>query len=377
MRIIDRYIFIEQLKIFSVVTAMIMTMLLFGDFRFLSDILSSNGISFELAIDIFSGLIAKFFIIAAPFSILISATILFSRMAASNELVVLRSAGVSRLRLISTSLPLTILIGILTAYLAINIVHKSNYNLRIAVIAIVKNNIQNSIEAGRISQMSDQVTIFTRAKEDNYFYDLLISDQQEDGKVRIIEARRGATKVENDSEHYKIFLEDGIIHTATNDEANYQIVSFDSYYFPLPFDKSILRGLGTNRKEKSNDELRGEIVTHLQNLGDNSTDSSQAPLIVEIHKRYSVGISCLLLGIIGVLLGMFTQPRSGSSGVALGATLLVLNYLIWTGGQALAYDGIINPILGAWLANIVIGIFVVLLLKYHDDITAANLFGRS
>jgi lipopolysaccharide export system permease protein len=78
-------------------------------------------------------------------------------------------------------------------------------------------------------------------------------------------------------------------------------------------------------------------------------------LLVEIHKKYSIPVACLVFVVIGAPLG-FMARRGGiatGGGLSLGFFLLYWTFLI--GGEDLADRQIISPFLAMWSANFVVG----------------------
>jgi lipopolysaccharide export system permease protein len=77
--------------------------------------------------------------------------------------------------------------------------------------------------------------------------------------------------------------------------------------------------------------------------------------LVEIHKKYSIPVACIVFVFIGVPLGI--MARRGTFGVA--ATLSLGFFLLYwaslIGGEKLADRGFIAPWIGMWIANIVLG----------------------
>ena len=78
--------------------------------------------------------------------------------------------------------------------------------------------------------------------------------------------------------------------------------------------------------------------------------------LVEIYKKYSIPVACLVFVLVGAPLGVMS--RRGSFGVAatlsLGFFLMYWSCLI--GGEKLADRGFIPPWFGMWMANIFLGI---------------------
>lgn len=78
---------------------------------------------------------------------------------------------------------------------------------------------------------------------------------------------------------------------------------------------------------------------------------------VEIYKKYSIPFACVVFVLIGAPLGY--RVRKGGFGIAAGLSLLFF-LIYWAsliGGEKLADRGMMSPLIGMWLANIVFSIF--------------------
>ena len=82
---------------------------------------------------------------------------------------------------------------------------------------------------------------------------------------------------------------------------------------------------------------------------------------VEIHKKISIPVACLVFVLIGTSIGVMT--RRGGWPLALGISFLffVLYWACLIGGEKLADRGIVSPFLGMWMANIILGLLGVYL----------------
>jgi len=78
--------------------------------------------------------------------------------------------------------------------------------------------------------------------------------------------------------------------------------------------------------------------------------------LVEIHKKYSIPVACFVFILVGAPLGV--MARRGGFGVAASLSLgfFLLYWASLIGGEKLADREFIEPWVGMWIANIVIGI---------------------
>jgi|Deesub1362B_J571_1020462.scaffolds.fasta_scaffold03609_2 lipopolysaccharide export system permease protein len=87
-------------------------------------------------------------------------------------------------------------------------------------------------------------------------------------------------------------------------------------------------------------------------------------LWVEIHKKYSIPVACIIFVLVGAPLGVLS--RKGNLGVSGG--IAVLFYLIYwvflIQGETLADRQIISPVVAMWSANVIVGLLGLYLVLY-------------
>jgi len=94
----------------------------------------------------------------------------------------------------------------------------------------------------------------------------------------------------------------------------------------------------------------------------NYADKEKSVLLVEVHKKYSIPVACIVFILIGAPLGMMSRKGSlaVAGGISFGFFLLFWASLI--GGEELADKQIISPFLAMWGADILVGLGGIYLL---------------
>jgi lipopolysaccharide export system permease protein len=77
---------------------------------------------------------------------------------------------------------------------------------------------------------------------------------------------------------------------------------------------------------------------------------------VEIHKKYSIPAACVVFVLLGVPLGIMARRGGFGTAATLSLGFFVLYWACLIGGEKLADRDILEPWLGMWAANIIIGI---------------------
>ena len=103
-------------------------------------------------------------------------------------------------------------------------------------------------------------------------------------------------------------------------------------------------------------ELRSEIARRQQEI-DPATNQpfSTHNEEMEIHKKFSIPVACLVFGLIGLALGA-TNRRDGTFGsFVIGIAVVFAYYVPLLIGPSLVKGHYLPPWLGSWLPNFVLG----------------------
>jgi len=98
--------------------------------------------------------------------------------------------------------------------------------------------------------------------------------------------------------------------------------------------------------------------------------------IVELHQRFALPLSAVLFVLVGGAISLMFGSRSRSTGIIIGLLLIGLyqGTYLWT--QALGRRGAMNPILAAWIPNLMFGLVGILLLLWVDRLASRDMWNR-
>jgi LPS export ABC transporter permease LptF/LPS export ABC transporter permease LptG len=75
---------------------------------------------------------------------------------------------------------------------------------------------------------------------------------------------------------------------------------------------------------------------------------------VEIHKKFSIPFACLAFAVIGIPLAQSSRRGGRGSGFAVSLAIIVLYYVLLSGGETWGEEGRMAPWLAMWLPNLVL-----------------------
>lgn len=100
--------------------------------------------------------------------------------------------------------------------------------------------------------------------------------------------------------------------------------------------------------------------------------------LVEIHKKFSIPIACIVFVLLGAPIGMMTRKGNFGYAALISAIILTVYWVSIIQGEKLADRLYITPFLGMWAFNIVFSfVGIVLILRLSTDLRFKKLFKKN
>lgn len=292
-----------------------------------------------------------------PVAMLLSALFTLSTLAQNNEVVAELSSGISLYRLLTPLFILALVISIGAGFFNEWIVPVANQRrMDLRRYEIYKEPRPDEKSRSNIfRQDSDRRKIVVKYFNGRTNEARSVSIQSFDGPnlVERIDARRMVWK----EDHWLIL--EGKVRRFQNNEERVQAFA-DSAFFATNIKPENMLELQKLPEEMSFTEL-SEFIEELRLIGADPTK-----WIVERHLKISLPFANLIVVILGAPLA--SRKRRGGVGLNFAISLLVsfTYFIIIRVGQVLGHQGNLDPLLGAWLGNlifIVLGLYTLLTVR--------------
>ena len=357
MKIFDRYIIVSIAGAFLFGIAMFMALLLAMDLlKDLIDLIAEKGVPAGIALQIFAYRIPSMLAYAFPMSMLLSILMVFNRMSSESEMVAIRAAGVSFLRIIVPALVFALLVtgftywlsDMFAPYAGAQAAHLTQQALKtikrgnpVMYQRVEKQNIVYSIEAADLDiehmRMYKVSLIYWSGGEPFvYIY----------AKTADWDAQKGHWRFQEAVPHYvRPGVPAGILMMPTGAQSQLDLEAYALKLEESPFD---LAAAKKDPTELTANEIRAYVI-HLQKIGDLQRSSKAQMWLTQ---RFAMPFSCLVFALIGAPLGL--RHHRTSNAVGLGISLLVIfsYYFINVYLKTFGESGRMDPYLAAWLPNI-------------------------
>lgn len=391
------------------------------------DLILGKGLSVLIVLEVFALNLAWMLALSIPMAVLVSTLMAFGRLAADNEITAIKASGTSIISLIKPVLVCSLGLTLFLFVFNDRILPESNYKAKNLMSAIHRKRPTLTLKQGVFmndfpgySILVEKINEKTSEIRGITIYEL------KDTRIPVtIRAQRGALDLSLGEDRLTITLYDGEIHEVDNqDPSKYRRLTFEKHVLHLTNLGTQLKLSDSQRRgdremgitmmrlkitdyEKIADEHRTKLKTIAEKeLQDYIPESSwktlsedlsiipketqdrlyeekrnvlrqlqtEARVIenalkqisryeVEIHKKASIPVACIVFILVGAPLGVLT--RRGGWPLALGISFFffVLYWAFLIGGEQLADRRMVSAAWAMWAPNIVIGALGVYLMR--------------
>ena len=356
MSLLDRYIFKELIIPFTISLGALCFIVFTKEMLRLVELLVSKGIGIMAVLNIVIHLMPSFLVLTLPIACLISTITAFSRLSYDKELVAMRAAGMSLLRITFPVFIFSFLVFLLTIYFSQWGQPWSNVSLKQVAISLIKDQISLALNKGVFNEPTKGMMVYVPKPEKNQkAKGIFIADQRDPSKPLIVTANTFSMLQDPKHKELGFRLFKGTIHAIPNDTKQHHQVTFSSYDLKMDLPDSLKV---TKPKRRGYDYL----INKLNKEG--WRDSNTLRRLMEYYKDWGFPVATLILGVLGVPIGIVSKRSERMGGFAIGVLIMVGFFILNIVGEFLVTKLILHPFAGAWFPNVIL-LFITIILFYR------------
>jgi len=370
MGIIDRYVWKEVAPPFAIGVG-VFTFFLFIDRIYqLTNLVVTKNVPFHLVLPLLLFMLPPFFTVTLPMSILVAVLLSCGRLAGDLEVIALKSAGVSPVRLLRPFAVAGIVTSLLIACLTLVVNPLAVAAFQRQLFTILQTRAVSAVQEHTFSAAFGQLVLYVDELTPSQLRlkGILASDERDPQRLRIILAREG--RLLSDEKERRItlrFLDGSINETAAGEPGRFRYTAFNLYDMSLPMESPLSR---TGKDEKP--ELLLPLSQLLSTANTLAAQGQNAiPYYVELHKRFALPVAALVFVAVGYPLGI--RSHRGGRAVALAASfgVVVSYYIVFTSMENFALGRWLPPGVAIWLPNFVFGLAAAVLMRTTSGFSPA------
>lgn len=351
MRTLDRYIVRETLLPFAIALVVFTFVLIIPFILDLAEELIAKGVPWPVILQLMATLLPATLGLTIPMALLLGILVAFGRLSADREIVVLMACGISPYRLLRPVLGLATIAAGVTFYIMVRAIPDANQLHREIALKVVADRAEGQVRPRAFFEDFPNTVLYVRdIPPEGGWNDVFAADMRTQGQPVIYVARRGRMLIDRQARTIEMVLQDGAQHTTkAADPATYEIVRFEQLIVALDPESVFQSTLPRGEREMTIEELRARI---------RELQANQLPYhnpVMEIHKKFSIPIACVVFALIGVGLGVSNRKDGRLASFVLGIGVIFAYYVVMFTSEALTKGAMLPAWLSMWVPNIVLG----------------------
>ena len=344
MSCLHRYWVKEFTKLFVIIQMVILVLFVFIDYLSRLDRFLESGISLWLALWYVVLKLPFMFIQLTPAGILLAVIVVFGTMNRNNELVALRSSGISVYYLakpvMAAGVVLALVMFLVGEFLIPVSMSRANY---LRYYKMVKNADTSQVR-NDVWVKQGQTLIHI-----NYFDPAALklsgftaTTMGDDFKIQMrVDAQRG---------YYgdgRWVFEDGSVQSYSPGNSDYEVAYFDSRAFDFDLNPDTIG----NVSRKTNEMSFGQLRAYAKKVAAEGYDATVYR--VDMHGKIAFPFICIFMGLIGAATGMGRRVRNNMPvGIALGVVISFFYWVSYGLCLSMGYAKVLPPVVAAWVTNV-------------------------
>ncbi|HSA06487.1 MAG TPA: LptF/LptG family permease [Candidatus Gastranaerophilales bacterium] len=348
--IIDKYLLKQLLETF-LPGILVFTSLVFASDQFLYLVkqISNYGIPFKVAFIAVLLQLPYIIVFTIPMAILLATILTFNKLNASNEITVMRACGISLRRLAAPILIFSFIAAISSFIINEYVVPAANTQARNLMLwALMQKNLPQEKTNFSFKEFDVNKQLKRLFYVSNYknrkLEGVTVLDLSRENMIQVIQAKHAEADPDKwyfyDAVNYSISPSGKIMNTAAFKESTLNTV----------FNLSKLREL-----QKARDLNYFALAKYINEIKDSEKNSNElAKLKINLYEKISLPATSFLISIIGIPLAI-TPPRARfNRGLLFSILIIFCYYILRAVSSSLGEAQIIDPLLAAWLPNIIV-----------------------
>ncbi len=328
------------------------------------------GQVFKLIFYLFPGII--FF--ALPAAALMAVFIAFIRLSSDNEILALKSSGISLFQMLPTVLLVSFVSFLIAIFLAVFGSPWGNGSFKDMVFQIAQSKADLAIKERIFCEPFENLTFYINSfsTHEGVMKDVFVVDRRDPQTTNTIVAEEARVLSNPKWRTITLGFLNGTIFMVDKDFQSARTLKFDTYNLNIGL-HDIMKAVSSRKKSPKEMSIR-ELKDTLKN--ETKGEVSYNVTLIKLLEKLSIPLAVFLMGIIGVPLG--AQLRSGgrSVGIVVGIVIFLIYYMFLGGVRSLCETGAVSPLVGVWLPDLFLLISCLYLWRRASKDRSINILER-
>ncbi|RPH55202.1 LPS export ABC transporter permease LptF, partial [bacterium] len=365
---LDRYILSEILGPLGL-GFLVYTFILLLRFLFQSaEMIIRRGLPLSVVGELLVLTLPNIVVLTLPMSLLFGILIAVGRLSSDSELIAMRSSGISLLTLYRPILLLSAFFTVINTLLMIYALPWGNHSLQQLKLEIATQSVAQQVQPRVFYEEWPGKVVYVfevPPGEDRWKGVFLAESIPTSGDNQVTIADWGEVRVDPAGEQVILRLYNAIRHKVDLDAPDrYEISRHKRLDLVLDDQFTTVQ----KAKISVSKSIRELTLDELEGVREDPTasDEQRNLALVEIHKKFSIPMACMVFGLFALPLGINNRRGGKASGFALSILVIVVYYVLLSNGEEAARFGKLPAWLGMWAPNLLLAVAGIFLLARRN-----------
>ncbi len=344
--IIYRYLLQEIMAPFGASLLAFTTIVFLGRLMRVTQMIVVKGVGLIEVLKTCAYLFPYLLVFTLPMAGTVGILLALMRLTEDQEVVALKTAGLSYTQLLPPIFIFSLATAILTLLFTAYGSPWGQKATRQLMMEVVKRRADLGIKEQVFNTDFQGLMLFVNhvAPKGGQLDGVFIYDSRDKDNPNTVYAQKGQLTFDESQETLVLHLENGRVMRWGTSLTRWQTVEFKSYQLPLN-----LFSFGMKSKKSEDEMYVGELWQNLRQAPAGSDNHIR--YAVELSRRFSLPCGALLLCLIAMPLGMSPRHHGRTWGLILGLLVFLVYYVVFTASWRLAFSARLNPFLAPWISN--------------------------
>ena len=352
MKILDRYLLAALGVTTAMGVALLSLVLVLGNvFKEMLDLLINHNVPLETVLSFVAFVLPFSMTFTIPWGFLTAVLLVFGRLSADNEIIALRSNGVSFTRIFYPVLAVALLLVGLCFWINTEVAPRAQYAMLTSLFRIATSNPTAMFQADEVVDQFPDRRIYVGARDGDMMKNLIVFEIDEKGiPSKVIFAKTGT--LSSDMQNNRLLLKVQDAHFEQRDHRQpdnvdmiRQGITMREGVFPMSLQKLF-------DQKKRDKPLSSHTLQELFAELAKPDCPRRLAFQVEISKRFSLSLAALSFALIAVPLGITAHRKETSVGFALSLVIAFGYFFFIIVADTFRNNPNAYPVVLIWLPNL-------------------------
>jgi lipopolysaccharide export system permease protein len=347
-RILFRYLLREMLGPFALGLGVFLFVLFTNRLVPLLELVFNKGGTLLYVGKVMLTLLPSFLVYAIPMAFILAILLGYGRLSSDSEITAMRASGMGLWKLTRPAFETGLFLALLCVMLSVWALPWGRHQFAIEVYKLASNQVSIGLQERVFNNLGTGLMLYADQVDKGNLKGVLLSDtRKEDTAVQVF-AEGGVLRTSEGEPVLDLDLRKGRILSGGPVTDTARVVDFDR----LELHVDLRAGLSTRNyyliSEMNLAQLEQELAER------RAKKQKLAPVWIEIFKKFSLPLGCIIFPFLGVPLAMTNRRAGRSQGFVSALVVMAIYYMLITTGQSAANKGTIPAFWGTFMADFVL-----------------------